>query len=334
MATSHSLPMAVRNLILLHLFQAIHVSIAQSLGPTPSQDFNNSGFTTTTGSIFAALLAIFILIAFFSVYFNRCAYGRNTNSTTIIRPSTNIVTTSGGEAAVNRPTSRLGLDQSVLETFPIMEYSAVKKLETVKGPLECAVCLSEFTNDESLRLLPGCCHVFHPDCIDNWLESHITCPVCRADLTKQSVPTTDTSINSTTDVEIDEQITDGQLANQEDRSGLTNGFDRFTLRLPDHVRREIENARRHKRSVSIAGYAYDRRGSGTSGRFWGIFRSFSLRRNRIEGSEIGEGSFKQVFPVFEDAGAPASGDQIIRSRLEESQSEAHDQSEMAVFDRV
>ncbi|XP_020580744.1 probable E3 ubiquitin-protein ligase ATL44 [Phalaenopsis equestris] len=44
---------------------------------------------------------------------------------------------------------------------------------------ECAVCLSAFDEGEEVRQLPPCGHSFHADCIDMWLSSHSSCPVCR-----------------------------------------------------------------------------------------------------------------------------------------------------------
>ncbi|XP_021840489.2 E3 ubiquitin-protein ligase ATL15-like [Spinacia oleracea] len=49
-------------------------------------------------------------------------------------------------------------------------------------PLECAVCLSPYEEEETLRLLPKCDHVFHLLCVDRWLAAHTTCPICRAEL--------------------------------------------------------------------------------------------------------------------------------------------------------
>ncbi|KAJ0612728.1 putative transcription factor C2H2 family [Helianthus annuus] len=47
---------------------------------------------------------------------------------------------------------------------------------------DCAVCLCEFTQMDSLRLLPLCSNNFHMHCIDTWLLSNSTCPLCRGAL--------------------------------------------------------------------------------------------------------------------------------------------------------
>ncbi|KAL8027072.1 hypothetical protein ABFX02_14G071900 [Erythranthe guttata] len=46
--------------------------------------------------------------------------------------------------------------------------------------LECAVCLSSFEDGDECRKLGLCGHEFHVECIDRWLRSHDTCPICRA----------------------------------------------------------------------------------------------------------------------------------------------------------
>ncbi|CAH2070824.1 unnamed protein product [Thlaspi arvense] len=58
----------------------------------------------------------------------------------------------------------------------------VKGLKIGKGGVECAICLNEFEDEEPLRWMPPCSHTFHASCIDVWLSSRSTCPVCRADL--------------------------------------------------------------------------------------------------------------------------------------------------------
>ncbi|KAK1385513.1 putative E3 ubiquitin-protein ligase RHA4A [Heracleum sosnowskyi] len=43
----------------------------------------------------------------------------------------------------------------------------------------CCVCLGEFEMKEELIQVPSCNHIFHSDCICNWLCSSTTCPLCR-----------------------------------------------------------------------------------------------------------------------------------------------------------
>ncbi|CAL4939284.1 unnamed protein product [Urochloa decumbens] len=49
-----------------------------------------------------------------------------------------------------------------------------------EAAVECAVCLAEMKDGERGRLLPGCGHRFHVECIDRWFRANSTCPICRA----------------------------------------------------------------------------------------------------------------------------------------------------------
>lgn len=89
-------------------------------------------------------------------------------------PSGNLV---GPSDAANH-----GLDPTFIKSFPTFIYSTIKDFRKDKYGLECAICLVEFEDDSLLRLLTLCYHVFHQECIDLWLESHTTCPVCRRNL--------------------------------------------------------------------------------------------------------------------------------------------------------
>ncbi|XP_047078620.1 RING-H2 finger protein ATL13-like [Lolium rigidum] len=73
-----------------------------------------------------------------------------------------------------------GVDQAFIDALPVFLYHSV--LGGGKDPFDCAVCLCEFEADDQLRLLPKCSHAFHLECIDTWLLSHSTCPLCRRSL--------------------------------------------------------------------------------------------------------------------------------------------------------
>jgi hypothetical protein len=54
----------------------------------------------------------------------------------------------------------------------------------------CPVCLEEVEAGEMVRQLPACGHLFHVECIDMWLHSHASCPLCRCDVSPQAVAMT------------------------------------------------------------------------------------------------------------------------------------------------
>ncbi|CAH1420696.1 unnamed protein product [Lactuca virosa] len=69
-----------------------------------------------------------------------------------------------------------GLDQTFIDALPVFMY---KEVVGAHEPFDCAVCLCEFSENDKLRLLPTCSHAFHISCIDTWLLSNSTCPLCR-----------------------------------------------------------------------------------------------------------------------------------------------------------
>ncbi|RDX93657.1 E3 ubiquitin-protein ligase RHA1B, partial [Mucuna pruriens] len=44
----------------------------------------------------------------------------------------------------------------------------------------CAVCLFEFSEEEEIRCMRNCKHIFHRSCVDRWIDhDQKTCPLCR-----------------------------------------------------------------------------------------------------------------------------------------------------------
>ncbi|XP_058761822.1 RING-H2 finger protein ATL16-like [Vicia villosa] len=73
-----------------------------------------------------------------------------------------------------------GLEQEVINSIPIIRYKEEKEHgDDERVSCECAFCLNEFEQDEKLRAIPNCNHLFHIDCVDVWLQNNANCPLCR-----------------------------------------------------------------------------------------------------------------------------------------------------------
>uniref|UniRef100_T1H6L1 RING-type domain-containing protein n=1 Tax=Megaselia scalaris TaxID=36166 RepID=T1H6L1_MEGSC len=42
---------------------------------------------------------------------------------------------------------------------------------------ECVICMIEFVTGDQIRYLP-CLHIYHMNCIDDWLIRSLCCPSC------------------------------------------------------------------------------------------------------------------------------------------------------------
>uniref|UniRef100_A0A0E0K9V2 RING-type E3 ubiquitin transferase n=1 Tax=Oryza punctata TaxID=4537 RepID=A0A0E0K9V2_ORYPU len=293
------------------------------------------GFTPTTVVVLVALITAFVLLTVFSVLINRCAQARAPPRRAAFRTASHHQPVDGA-AAASRPGGRSprGLEKEAVDAFPTAVYGEVKaRMAAKSGPLECAVCLAEFADSDELRVLPACCHVFHPDCIDPWLAAAVTCPLCRANLTappvslaateSSNLTAPDEAVQEEDSEELDEAslmatftpesvIDFGATHDHEfDRAGYPHyrrtqsamdaAPDRHTLRLPEHVMKELAADRRHRRAASLAGYpdSVER----TPRWLTSLWRSVSWQRQSRAYWDAGEehGGSKRVYPV---AGAP------------------------------
>lgn len=156
--------------------------IPNAMSPPPPNTLNTLKFDKSMAIVLVILIIVFFILGFLSVYTRRCTEQR-------IRGRLDLSIPIAGGHRRHR-----GLDSEIIQTFPTFVYSTVKNLKIGRATLECVVCLNEFQDDETLRLIPKCSHVFHSECIDAWLVNHSTCPVCRANLVPKPGDTSFVSI--------------------------------------------------------------------------------------------------------------------------------------------
>ncbi|PSS19360.1 RING-H2 finger protein [Actinidia chinensis var. chinensis] len=75
-------------------------------------------------------------------------------------------------------TCELGLKKEYREMLPIIVF----KESFSVNDAQCSVCLADYQAEDRLQQIPSCGHTFHMDCIDLWLATHTTCPLCRLSL--------------------------------------------------------------------------------------------------------------------------------------------------------
>lgn len=150
-------------------------------------DDSRPNFSPLVIAIIALLATAFLLVSYYAVirkYFRKNESRRNQNhnpdgglqenhdppfssSSSVLHEPWHFVSTSNG------------LDEALIKSITVCKY---KKGDGLVEGTDCSVCLSEFEEDEMLRLLPKCSHAFHLTCIDTWLKSHSNCPLCRASI--------------------------------------------------------------------------------------------------------------------------------------------------------
>lgn len=158
------------------------------LEPPPPPPSHQSNSTPPYVIIFVALVLSFILFLAFYVIKSKTGWcNSETNEGHQQAQSDGEDEDFVDENRIDHPIwliHTVGLQQSVINSITVCRY---KKGEGLIEGTECSVCLNEFQEDETVRLLPKCNHAFHISCIDTWLSSHINCPMCRAHIVHETV---------------------------------------------------------------------------------------------------------------------------------------------------
>ncbi|KAF2289150.1 hypothetical protein P3X46_005931 [Hevea brasiliensis] len=166
----------------------------------PSNEYYSKGYSLSGRIMLTAIVILFFVIimtACLHLYARwyllharrrqvRRARSRRTNLIFYVDPS--------NPAAAHITIPSRGLDAAVLKSLPVFVYSS----KTYPDSIECAVCLSEFEENEKGRILPKCNHSFHIECIDMWFHSHSTCPLCRSPV--EPVPEKSAQLDSSMNV--------------------------------------------------------------------------------------------------------------------------------------
>ncbi|KAF5204286.1 Nep1-interacting protein [Thalictrum thalictroides] len=74
-----------------------------------------------------------------------------------------------------------GLSSNYIKKLPKFKFSSTKTMDQC-GEDICSICLQDFNEDDSARRLPRCKHLFHLNCIDEWLVIQGSCPICREEV--------------------------------------------------------------------------------------------------------------------------------------------------------
>ncbi|KAJ3363743.1 hypothetical protein GGF31_000900 [Allomyces arbusculus] len=114
------------------------------------------------------------------------------------------VTPGGTGGSTSTARNEPATPQRVLDALPTIVYNRAKARED--DPTSCVVCLDEFEDDQTLRVLP-CAHPFHVACIDTWLtERKNVCPICRFELVDTSADDGEANADDADDADDDDDV--------------------------------------------------------------------------------------------------------------------------------
>jgi hypothetical protein len=162
----------------------------------PSSDDSGPMFSPLVIAIIGVLAIAFLLVSYYTFISRYCGTFGSFRGRVFGSYSGGRTRSAGGGGSSGHGHSRSqeswnvspagGSDETLISKITLCKY---KRGDALIHTTDCSVCLGEFRDGESLRLLPKCSHAFHQQCIDKWLKSHSNCPLCRSNIAFASIGT-------------------------------------------------------------------------------------------------------------------------------------------------
>lgn len=76
-----------------------------------------------------------------------------------------------------------GLSKEVIESLAVVKYNPEASKNASSETKSCPICLDDYEAGQETKFL-WCMHRFHKGCIDQWLDKHTNCPICKKDFSE------------------------------------------------------------------------------------------------------------------------------------------------------
>lgn len=136
-------------------------------------DFDDSNFKIRGRTLFYVVVLVCVIIFVTLVYL----YAR-----WVCRVAPLGSSPRSGHAPSQQTAPRQGLDPNAISNLPIILH----RPSANSNEAECPICLGIFRSGEKVKVLPDCRHCYHSECVDEWLRTQSSCPLCRAPLRVES----------------------------------------------------------------------------------------------------------------------------------------------------
>ncbi|WVZ74137.1 hypothetical protein U9M48_022358 [Paspalum notatum var. saurae] len=158
--------------------------------PPPPPSSSSSSLNLSPSLLIIAALLAFVFFASVSIHFLLRCLARSSSSSSS-HPGPSPLPTRAARRASDEGGIGIGIGggeeaaevvddekERLIASLPLFTMASALAALPKSSP-DCAVCLSPFSPDAELRLLPACRHAFHAACVDAWLRTTPSCPLCR-----------------------------------------------------------------------------------------------------------------------------------------------------------